>query len=307
MKKYLILILLVGSFFNQNLFAQCMFMQNSPSKLSIDCNQNSISIHEELVQTQACDNLMGESLSQVQTIIRLYSNKGEAIDLNPNTIQVFPISISSNVPNKIGVAGYIDLKNLKFSDTTQKISRLEIHLLNIPLLDGSITSGFVNLDNLPYSCGLEEAKEIEENKQTIVFMPGFQGGNAKYNWVTTPEATYTFGANTDSLIASWDSAGDKIAELTITNGICETKQSKRINVKPIQTGIEDENFRKISFANPLKNKELVLSKIVNDISISTINGSTLLSAKNSDKLAVNLPNGLYLITLDGITQKLMIE
>ncbi len=307
MKKYLVLILLVGLFFNQNLFAQCMFIQITPSSIILDCNQNSISIHEELVLTQACDNLMGESLAQVQKRIKLYSNKGEVIDLNPNFIQVFPISISSNVSNTIGLAGGIDLKNLKFSDSTQKISRLEIHLLNIPLSSGSTTSGFAILDNLPYSCGLEGAIEIEENEQTNVFVAEVQGSKAKYNWVTTPSATYSIGANTNSLIASWDSVGEKIAELTITNGICETKLSKRINVKPLQTGIEDENFRKISFNNPIKNKELVLSKIVNDISISTINGIILLSAKNSDKLAVNLPNGLYLITLDGVTQKLIVE
>ena len=301
MKKILFTILMLCT---GNMYAQtCSINPNVTGQ--IDCIGNTITASGTLSLSSACTSIYDfNSLNNPPGIVQLQSQNGQVVTTGTATLQPSPVN-----PRVVNLSVNVDLKSVTLNDQKDKIASVTISFSAIKLFDKSTVSSTIVLtaQQLIPVGSIDGYDTLNVNQQGTF---DFQSGASAYVWTENPgfaiiRNPMNYPKNT--VAGSWDQPGTKNLMLTVQNGACQASYTKNITVNAVTTGINDVTLSKVSIVNPVRNHEVLLSKIVGDIRISNLNGTTLVTAQNSDKLSVHLNSGIYLIFLDGEVQKLIVE
>ena len=129
-----------------------------------------------------------------------------------------------------------------------------------------------------------------------------------FQWVATGAVISVLNANTCS--SNWSDPGTKTVNAIPFNscGYGPYRQ-KVVYVGNVVTDVDDAVIQSpISFVNPVSNGYVTLSRISENVAISSINGQLLVSAKNVSAIDISsFQQGLYIININGKSDKLLVK
>ena len=243
-------------------------------------------------------------------VINFNSGKKITITNNYSPIGVLDINFSSTFFKIQSQVDY-DKINIDNNSPNDSIKFIELSVV-LPLTNNTIQTIKVitdkyNLIRFNNDRDINGAYTLNVNESGKYFLNSYYNGPtpAYYKWSSAPNATFDRNDSNYTNV-SWNTTGIVDLSLYMKRGFCEAIYTKTVTIKSL-TGLEENSKSTITFNNPVVNKELTFSDVVETVLITSLDGKQILNANNTNFVNVNLPQGLYILAVNGKPNKLVVE
>jgi len=283
---------------------------------SNDCEDNSLLIFMNPNSTFRCAPNITYDIDRIKNNIYIASaninfNSGKIISVTntPTSLGYFTAIPTSN---SVSLSASIDYGRLNFLNSTPNDSIKFIELsFYLPLTNYGTDYASVKIFKYDllrqHNSTFDSPNTLNVNEIGKYFnSSNFEGTiPVYYKWSSSHSATFD---RTDTNIAnvSWSTTGKVDLSLYLKRGFCESLTSHTVFIKSL-TGLDENSKNNITFNNPVVNKELTFSDVVESVLITTLDGKQILNANNTNFVKVNLPQGLYILAVNGKPTKLVVE
>jgi len=309
--------ILITTFFAfLNIFS--LYAQNCSSPISCDayndCSSNKLNISITATSNQCnstydLNKINANNYTAEATIY--FRNPTKKFTISNKSSSLGSLVIQSLSSTEVRISGSIDYNNINSNYYTpyDSIDHISFNVI-LPLINNGVHSGtgspiykekltsIFSIINGPNSLKINEIGLFSSNR--ILYSK-----NYNYKWSSTPNATFDRKDSNNTKV-SWSSAGDVSIKLYIRKYLCESIREQTVTIKSL-TGLEENSTSNITFNNPVVNKELTFSDVVESVLITTLDGKQILNANNTNFVKVNLPQGLYILAVNGKPTKLIVE